>query len=205
MNNSASIRTAISLYTDVSNIRNNSKGGKKNPLAIHRRPAPWNEGLNSLSLLDMVDGTPTVVADDPSAGVAIAVARYKQGFEPNATLVTSDPSLSSNTSFFKVEQMTSQCDINTIQMTNNRFQDSNFIGNNAFTITKEVLQMIVDHPPPKTRLVTQSDGVCFAPGHTSTKTWTKIFNGLKDKTGLKRVYYLSDKFFTQYNADGSKG
>jgi hypothetical protein len=90
-------------------------------------------------------------------------------------------------------------------MTNNRFQDFNFIGNNAFTITKEVLQMIVDHPPPKTRLVTQSDGVCFAPGHSSTKTWTKIFSGLKDKTGLKKVYYLSDKFFTQYNADGSKG
>ena len=202
---SASIRTAISLYTDVSNIRSNPKGRKKDPMAIHRCPAPWNEGLNSLSLSDMVDSTPTVIADDPSAGVAIAVARYKQGLAPNATLVTSDPSLSSSTSFFQVEQMNSQCDVNTIQMTNNRFQDFNFIGNNAFSITKPILQMIVDNPPPKTRLVTQSDGVCFAPDHQTTKTWVKIFNGLKEKTGLKKVYYLRDRFFTQYNADGSKG
>lgn len=197
MNKSAIIKTATSFYTDVSQCKTNKE--------IHRRPAPWNEGLNSLSLSDMIDGTPTVVADDPSAGVAIAVARYKKGLAPNATLVTSDPSLNSSTSFFQVEQMSSQCDVNTIQMTNNRFQDFNFIGNNAFSITKEVLQMIVDHPPPKTRLVTQSDGVCFAPDHSSTKTWAKIFDGLKDKTGLKKVYYLSDKFFTQYNADGSKG
>jgi hypothetical protein len=82
-------------------------------------------------------------------------------------------------------------------MTNNRFQYFNFIGNNAFSITKEVLQMIAEHPPLTTRLITQSDAVCFVPGYDPE--WTDIFNNLKVNTGLEKVHYLSDKFFTQHN------
>lgn len=172
----------------------------------HRRPGPWNEGRKSFMLYDLaLDSNPTVIADDPSAAIALAVARNKTGQTTNSTLVCSDPGISLTTSIAKVEEMQSYNDVNTIVTTTNQFDEFNFIGNNAFSITRPVLEYIVSNPPKTTRLVTESDPVCFVPDHRSTKSWQSIFSGLKSRTGLKAVYYLPDRFFRQYKADGSDG
>lgn len=190
---SAIIEVTKGLYTDVQT-------------QCHRRPGPWNEGRKSLMLSDLAqDSVPTVVADDPSAAIALGVARKKAGQPIISTLVCSDSGISLSASIANVEEMTSYDDVNTIMNTTNQFAEFNFIGNNAFSITKPVLEHIVRNPPKNTRLVTESDPVCFAPDHRTTKAWQSIFAGLKSQTGLKAVYYLPDRFFKQYKADGSDG
>jgi hypothetical protein len=155
----------------------------------------------------MVDNTPVVVSDDPSAGIAIAALRIKNGVNVNSTLVTSDPSIPLKMSGvpMQIKPMSSQNDVNTIQMTTNQFQDFNFIGNNAFSITPEILQQIIKHPPSLTRLVTESSYASFPAGHSKYKKESELFHGLVESTGLKAVYFLPDKFFTQYKADGTAG
>jgi hypothetical protein len=192
-NKSAIIEVTKGLYTNVQT-------------ECHRRPGPWNEGRKSLMLSDLAqDSVPTVIADDPSAAIALGVARKKASQPIISTLVCSDTGIALSTSIAKIEEMKSHDDVNTIMSTTNQFAEFNFIGNNAFSITKPVLEHIVRNPPKTTRLVTESDPICFVPGHRSTKSWESIFSGLKDKTGLKAVYYLPDRFFKQYKADGSDG
>jgi hypothetical protein len=74
-----------------------------------------------------------------------------------------------------------------------------YVGNNAFSITDEVLTGIIGRKPSMARLVTEANNFNgMSEGH---KSRNKIFNGLND-IGLRRVYYLKNMLFELYAPDG---
>lgn len=172
---------------------------------VHRRPGGWNEST-ALSLQNINTTIKTLVLDDPSAALAETIREVKLTNDSNVTLLTSDPSMFNldNGMPINIVKMRDSTDWETIKKTMNKFKDFQIIGNNAFSITSQIMNQIIENAPLKVKMITQSDVVCFAPGSSSTKKQGLTFEGLKN-IGLKSVYYLGDKYFTQYSASGDSG
>lgn len=174
------------------------KGFGKGDPAIHRVITPWgaNAGLDLSNLPNDID---VIVGDDSVAAIQTAI------FGNKTILVSSDPSSQQLKNIIpSIVNMDDEYDSKTIKETIKMAKDFVYVGNNAFSITNEVLKELISKKPKMIRLVTEAWPFLGMPNSTSSThtNGRKILDGLKE-LGLRKVFFLQNMSFVQYSHDGS--